>query len=81
MYLYNSATHTKEEFRTHTPGPSRYNNSQSNSATIGKSMPRSSGKRGTVTGCKPSCGVRQKVRPGARGMWKPAALACVTGCK
>lgn len=20
MYLYNSATHTKEEFRTHTPG-------------------------------------------------------------
>ena len=36
-------------------------------------MPRSSGKRGTATGCKPSCGVRQKVRPGARGMWKPAA--------
>ena len=24
MYLYNSATHKKEEFKTHTPGPVSY---------------------------------------------------------
>ena len=51
------------------------------SAMNGKSNSVHADQRGTVTGCKPSCGVRQKVRPGARGMWKPAALACVTGCK